>query len=236
MIREKLPSNLYCYEPTLLGIPLKKLLIIFLGVTLGLLSFRLNFLLPIPVIILFLVSAFVKYREDTVFHRFSINFSYLIRKKRITVPYDLKFVRFNNHLLGIYRNTLSELAEIRGAEVIHMRNSVQKSIYAGLQKTIDETDLEMDILLVPKVPAENADSSGVREYERLLSFLTEGAIQYETYARFILKLENRSVENVLESFCNNTDRFCDKIGIYEFTSRNIASEGEFRDILSAIIS
>ncbi len=236
MNKEKLPSNLYCYEPTLLGIPLKKLLIIFLGVALGLLSFRLNFLLPVPVIILFIVSAFFKYGDDTVFHKFSANISYLFRKKIFTVSYDLKFVRFNSHLLGIYRNTLSELAEIKGMDIIHMRNSDQISIYSGLQKAIDEMDLDLDIVSVPKIPKENAGSPGIREYRDLISSLTEEAIHYVTYVRFILKLENRTVENVLEPFCKSIDHFYDKIGIYEFKTRKIASEGEFRELLTAIIS
>ncbi len=236
MNKEKLPSNLYCYEPTLLGIPLKKLLIIFLGVVLGLLSFRINILLPVPVIILFLASAFVKYGDETVFHKLIVNIFYLFRKKMFAVSYDLKFVKFNSHLLGIYRNTLSELAEIKGMDIIHMRNSEQNSIYSGLQKAIDETELDLDIVSVPKIPGENARSSDIREYRDLISFLTEGAIQYVTHARFILKLENRTVENVLESFCKSIDQFYDKIGIYGFTTRRIASEGEFKEILSAIIS
>ncbi len=148
MIRQRIPTNLLNYRPTLLGIEIWRLLSIFMLAVISFLLYRFtgnyaSLFVMAPVILI----AF-KYQNRTILEVFMAWAEYTTARKIVENRSIIGITDHGEMTTFAMGSLIFTITEIGGMNILETRNSEQYRIYNSLEKIINDAEMKFSFLTV----------------------------------------------------------------------------------------
>ena len=148
MIRQRIPTNILNYRPTLLGIEIWRLLSVFMLAVISFLLYRLtgnyvSLFVMLPVILIIF-----KFRNHTILEVLIGWSGYTMGRKTVENRSTIRITDHGEISTFAMGSSIFTITEIEGIDILEMRNSEQYRIYNSLEKIINDADMKLSFLTI----------------------------------------------------------------------------------------